>query len=128
MEDRTYIVTPEAWYAESAHMRHGVAYEIGIQGDGYEYAAEWMDFSDPWAMRVAVFDDAFRAFEDHAGLFTALRLFAEEHGPNEGRYRRGPLPDEFRRMLDELGFVDVTERESPIKPRDEGVCPRCGRS
>jgi hypothetical protein len=109
-----YIVTDEAWYAEAAYkgMRDHHP-EINVRagssdgGVAWKFMIEEHDFSNSrpgrhsTAVRVMVFGDALDAFVDVPELFTALR-----DGKPENLIH-------VRRILDQLGAADATERESP---------------
>ncbi len=103
-----YIVGAESYYYRAA-MKDDPYISIGAtnDGDGPSWEFSVVDHSErlnaPTALRVEIFDDAWRAFSDVPELFAAMAA-----GEIESL-------DDLRALLDRLGAVDQTTRDNPYR-------------
>lgn len=107
-----YIVNHEAWYylpkTDTARAGGSTGRELNIRsaatggGVAWEFMIQEYSFGNhPDAVRVCIFDDAFAAFTEIPEFFTALR---DEHPTTLAAVRS---------ILDRVGAVDATARETP---------------
>lgn len=113
-----YVVTHEAWYSKvpgaiGGEPSVGISASAAGGGVAWEFAVEAVDLGSP-SLRLKMFWDSFDAFAQIPDFFAGLRQIGN-----------GTLAD-VRALLDRLGAVDETQRQSPYgdKPRPPH-CPRC---
>lgn len=93
---------------------HKTSYVDGIKdGVAWEFSISWLDLKGlnnprkPWTpndeltTRIDIFDDAFTAFEEVRELFEWFVRMGEDTNYEDTVF-----------MLDELGFIDITEEEN----------------
>lgn len=101
---RAYVVSDEAWYAQ--HLLPGDQGEIMVQMASTGGGAKW-EFGirrvDGVGFRLEMFADSWVAFTDVPDLFAALAALNEEK----------PSEQQIRKVLDDHGFQDHTERGAP---------------
>lgn len=109
-----FIQTSRAWYAGTALSKRDLEEEfmVGLYGreggcDG-EFAIRFEVLGGRATPRVCLFDDAWHLFNRFQSLFASLPSMATESGADS------VTPDDIRRLLLGLGFVDLTE----TKPED----------
>lgn len=103
---RSYILTKEAFYAESAPKEEEVYIQVKKE-DGTDcggFAIVWHWIGACYSPRVEAFDDAWSAV---ALCADALKKLAIAPGS-----KQLVTVDQVVALLDELGFEDVTEREA----------------
>jgi hypothetical protein len=73
------------------------------EGCEYELSMEWLVLCDdrPPSPRLGIFNDAFKAIDEHVELFKELSL---NHNNNF-------TPDEFSEMLLRLGYKDFSDKK-----------------
>lgn len=107
-----YTVWHEAWYADASRtpgeQPHLMVSASGDDEGGvaWEFQIDDYELGNAPVTRVKIFEDAYAAFADMPEFFAAL---AE---------RRPVTLDEVREILDGLGAIDETQRESPYPPRN----------
>jgi hypothetical protein len=113
-----YIVTDEAWYSRVSGIdRDEPSITVSKSADGgfgcaweFTIADKRKALGGRAGVQVQVFDDAFAAFVELAPLFATLAA------------ERPNTLDQVRVLLDELGLVDATERQRPVRrPAGEGA-------
>lgn len=111
----TYTVTGEAWYTDRLPNAYEARKEMMIQrhavnksgysdGVAWEFEVAQYELSGP-TLQIRLFHDAWDAFEDIPELFEAFRKSSPR------------TLDQLRGMLDELGFIDTTERRRGAEVR-----------
>lgn len=109
---RGYHRMARAWYA-SAVQTVGEPDRITVGqyalegGTTGEYSIVWIELSGRLVPRLEAFDDAWEVLAMHRDLIEAL-----------AKVDNWKLsPDEFERLLQRLGFKDLTARVNPNPPR-----------
>lgn len=102
---RSYILTKEAFYAETAPDNDEVYIQVEKDGtDCGSFAIVWRWIGTGHYPRVEAFDDAWSALALCADVFEKLAI-----APGSKKLR---TVDQVVALLGGLGFEDVTEREA----------------
>lgn len=101
---KTYSIPFEAWYADTAvkpiykYPHINISLDSGYEGTFGEFKIEWNDIG----MQLLAFEDSWLVFQYMPELCSLMaKVSAEEEKPTIS---------EFAKMLDEIGFIDKTER------------------
>lgn len=119
LERPGFYVSHETWYAGSRPSEDpGIMIGDYPAGGGTpgEFAIRWHDLGDYRAARLEVYHDSWEVFAEMCRRFKLpdrLEVLADD-----------PSVEAVAALLAELGFTDLTERESPHADHGQGVRQR----
>lgn len=122
-----FVIYNEAWYANPGHpgaergCKHEILignYEINGNGVSGEFVVRWYDLDGRLSPRLEMFGDSwqFLASPTWKSLFERMATRGGLHVQDPEKYP-AHTPEEFKELLLELGFADITPKTNPYYPR-----------